>query len=460
VIFKSFLERFVSTFAPEVFRQLARESLWSKRIRKIDPFQFLISLLFGQMSALRLSLDAQAQGLAEPVTRQAIDQRYNPQAVEFFKASFAHCLKETLDWAPALPQAQQLRQHFSEVSLLDSSCFDCPGSLQALFPSCGGSGSAANVKVLLRYKLISGALQPLAVLPGKRSDQGLAHEAAQLLKENELQMNDKGFFAADAWREAEQRKAYLLMPLVRSVTLWTLGQEHAGEEQRLDLAAVLKGSSENQLEWRQVWVGQKGPHRTGPLRLVAFRLSQQSASRRRQALRESMRTQGRTPSAEALELAGWLLLVTNAPAEKLPSAILSYLYRVRWQVELVFRQIKTGLRLNQTQSENVHRVQCEIWARLLCAVLLFLWHAHLNAECALSFQREISFEKLIQIMRQWGHSIARAFLREPEQLLQELRDLWRHLMIHAHKGRQKSRSNTWDLLLEKWLEPKPIQTGA
>ena len=147
----------------------------------------------------------------------------------------------------------------------------------------------------------------------------------------------------------------------------------------MDLAATLEVSGENRLQWPELYLGKKG-HRAGPVRLVAFRLSPESAARHRQGLRQSMRTQGRTPSAKALQLAGWLLLVTNAPAQKLPSSMMSYLYRLRWQVELIFRQTKSVLRLDKTECNDPSRVQCEIWARLICAVLLFLWHAHASAE--------------------------------------------------------------------------------
>jgi IS4 transposase len=80
------------------------------------------------------------------------------------------------------------------------------------------------------------------------------------------------------------------------------------------------------------------------------------------------RRQGRVPTQEALELAGWLILITNAPEVKLPSAVLAYLYRLRWQVELIFKQCKDTLRLDQSRSDNPWRAQCEIWARLLAAV--------------------------------------------------------------------------------------------
>ena len=244
------------------------------------------------------------------------------------------------------------------------------------------------------------------------------------------------------------------MPLPHSLTLWTTAGPGA-PEQALDLAGELALSSENRVEWPEVFLGTKGKHRAGPVRLIAFRLSPESAGRQRAGLRESMRTQGRTPSAKALQLAGWLLLVTNAPAAKLPSALLAYLYRVRWQIELIFRQAKSVLRLDKTESKNPARIPCEIWARLLCAVLLFLWHAHASAQCWHQHQSEISFEKLIRVMQQWGHTIARAFLQGPEELLRELRTVWRHLLVNARKGRQKSRTNTWDRLMDLWLNPKP-----
>ena len=454
MLLPSFLERFVRTFVPEPFRQLARQTRWSQRKGKIDSFEFLTSLTFGQMTASRPTLSSQAQSLAQPVTRQGIDQRYNPEAVEYVKTSFAHVMAQTLDWSPTHPQAQQLRAHFQALYLLDSTGFDCPDSLKELFPSCGGDGSAANVKVLLRYELIAGRLEPLHVLEGKRSDQGQALKAAERLRENQLQLQDKGFYDAKAWQAAEQRGAYLLMPLPHSLTLWLAGAANAMESE-LDLAAALELSLQNRGEWPALYLGKKG-HRAGPLRLVAFRLSPESAARHRQGLRESMRTQGRTPSAKALQLAGWLLLVTNAPAQKLPSSMMSYLYRLRWQVELIFRQTKSVLRLDKTESNDRNRVQCEIWARLIGAVLLFLWHAHASAECWLRHQCEVSFEKLIRLMQHWGLTVARAFLSPPRELLQILRTIWKQILANARKGRQKSRPTTWENLFDLWLNAPSI----
>jgi hypothetical protein len=452
MLLTSFLEQFVRTFVAEPFRLIADQTGWRKRSGKIDPFEFIIPLVFGQMSASRQTLSSQAQSLAEPVTRQALDQRFTPQAAEFLKASFVHVMAQTLDWSAVHPQAEALRVNFSALYLLDSTAFDCPDTLKEIFPSCGGAGSSANVKVLLRYELIAGRLEPLHVLEGKRSDQGQSLKAAQRLLANELQLQDKGFYDAKAWNAAQQRGAFLLMPLPHSVTLWICAAPDQPEE-LLDLASSLEASLQDQVTWSGLHLGKKG-HRAGPLRLAAFRLSPKSAQRRRRGLREGMRTLGRTPSAKALQLAGWLLLLTNAPEEKLPAAMMSHVYRLRWQVELIFRQAKSVLRLHKTESGNICRVQSEIWSRLICAVLLFSWHAHASAECWRRYQCEASFEKLIRMMQHWGHTIALAFLDGPDALLQKLRTLWRHLLPNARKGRQKSRPTTWENLFNLWLNTR------
>jgi hypothetical protein len=58
------------------------------------------------------------------------------------------------------------------------------------------------------------------------------------------------------------------------------------------------------------------------------------------------------------------------------------------------------------------------------------------------------------MMQHWGHTLARAFLGGPDSLLQELRTLWKNLLVNARKGRQKSRPTTWENLFNLWLNSR------
>lgn len=454
------IHRFHQCLNPDLLLQLARDSGWCQRLGKIHPFEFLYSLVFGQLSAVHCTLNAQAQSLTRPVFRQAVDQRYTPAAVAYFQSAFAHTLALSLEDPSSTPLAQLLQPHFSAVRLFDSTLLECDPALATLFPACGGRASPAGLKVLLSFEYTQSLFAPLSVLPSKRSDQGLAPLVTRAVGANELGIYDKGFYKGPALQDLAERGGYFLIPYPHSVSVWQTNPQ--GQAQLLELSAELKTAVGPRVQWSKLCLGQ-GASQLGPVRLVAFRLAEENANRRRDALRKKCRAYGRTPTAQALVLAGWLILVTNAPPEKLPTQAVGYLYRVRWQIELVFKQLKSIFRLDVLPSQNSSRVQCEVWARLLCGLLLFVLHRHANALCWAQHQREISFAKLAKLLRQLGYALARACFLGRAPLAQFLKELWRKALKHARKEHQKSRPTTWQNLCDHWLQPAqpgPVTAGS
>lgn len=451
-------QRLHQLIQPHQAQALAKTHGWLKRLGKISAFEFLFSAL-GQSSALDLTLSAQAAALGAPVSRQAIDQRYNPAAAAFFQAAFQDALVTTLAWKTDSPMASLLQKRFVAVRLFDSTQCPCSDALAKIFPACGGGGSKAGVKVLLSYDYGAGQLHPLAVLAAKCSDQGLVDQVAQQIGLGELGLFDKAFYQARALGEVHQRGGYYVVPWHRGVSVWELEANGQRQEKPLDIAAALRASTAARVEWTQVELGHTPSTRLGPVRLVAYRLPEENANRRRAQLREKCRTKGRQPTAAALELAGWLILLTNAPAQLLPTQALSYLYRVRWQVELIFKQWKSVLRLDVLPSQNASRVQCEIWARLLSALLTFVWYQHANAASLQIYERETSFAKVAKLLQQEGQTLTCALFTARERIDTELRRLWKKLLKLGRKERQRTRSTTWENLCAFLLEePKsPIR---
>jgi hypothetical protein len=445
------LQRLGQLIQPARIQQLAKKHGWCKRRAKISGFEFFYSGALGQASALELTLNAQASSLSQTVTRQAVDQRYNPAAVEFFKAVFEEALASALEAQTDSAMAQVLHQRFGAIRLFDSTQCPCSEALAKIFPGCGGGGSDAGLKVLLSYDYGRSQLQPLAVLAAKRSDQGLADTVAQQVGRGELGLWDKGFYKAHSLRKLAARGGYFLLPWSRSVSVWQT--DAAGQPTApIDMAAYLKASSEACVDWPAVQLGQTQDSRLGPVRLVAYRLTQDKANRRRAQLREKCRTYGRQPTEQALELAGWLILMTNAPALLLPTAALGYLYRVRWQVELIFRQWKSVLRLDVIPSRNACRVQCEVWARLVAALLTSVWHQHANAACLELHQREISFSKLAKLLQQHGQLVVQTLFANRAHIESVFRTIWKKLLKLARKEHQPSRPTTWQNLCSHWLD--------
>lgn len=105
------------------------------------------------------------------------------------------------------------------------------------------------------------------------------------------------------------------------------------------------------------------------LRLCALRKSRAAAERARRRVAEHARRDGRQPSAESLELAEYILVLTSLPAEFTRSQVLE-LYRCRWQIELAFKRLKSLMGAGHVPKVSDPSARAWMQAKLLTALLL------------------------------------------------------------------------------------------
>jgi hypothetical protein len=147
------------------------------------------------------------------------------------------------------------------------------------------------------------------------------------------------------------------------VPAWTAFFDERGR--RLDLVGLLRQAPGWRLE-RPVRILHGA---RAAVRLLAVRLPEAEAERRRQRVRREAKQRGRPVSQNKLDLAAWNLLVTNAPAELLGVEEAGVVRRVRWQVELVFKVFKSEGQIDRTRSACPCRVLCELYAKFLGMVV-------------------------------------------------------------------------------------------
>lgn len=107
----------------------------------------------------------------------------------------------------------------------------------------------------------------------------------------------------------------------------------------------------------------------GRVRIVAKRLSAHERQAAERRLRRKAQKHGRAVSAVALFLCGWLLLLTTLRADSGTDAEVLWLYRARWQVELLFKRMKQLLRLGQIRSTSTAGATATIRALLVAWLL-------------------------------------------------------------------------------------------
>lgn len=105
-------------------------------------------------------------------------------------------------------------------------------------------------------------------------------------------------------------------------------------------------------------------------RLVAIRKSEPAAARARQkVLRERTKKSQATVDIRTLELAGYLFVLTNLPPDVSADRVLQ-LYRLRWQIEMKFKTLKSLFHLDNVPARNDESLRVYVLAKLLVALLI------------------------------------------------------------------------------------------
>ena len=145
-------------------------------------------------------------------------------------------------------------------------------------------------------------------------------------------------------------------------------------------------------EWRGWcrWAGQRYP-----VRLVAAKLDPTATRRARCRARRKAQKAGRTLTTPTLAVAGWLLLITTLDTGTWSTADVLYIYRARWQVELVFKKMKQLLRLNQIRSKHLTSVEATVRA------LLIAWALHEDTTTLLRTLLSTSTPPEMTVLSSW-----------------------------------------------------------
>jgi len=339
----------------------ARETGFVRRQRKLTGASFVQTLTFAwlenPLSALEDLRDVSGT-LNVDLSPQALDQRLGSAAVAFLSRMLQEAMQRV--FGAASGEVLPLLQRFSGVYVFDSSTISLPAALASLFPGCGGrdpSDGRAACKLQLCMELSRGSLDGLQILKGRTNDleSALAHRS---LPAGSLRLADLGFFDLGLLQRYNEQGVFWISRLHPG----TLVSEEGAAPQTL--LSFLSGRTDTRLDTR-VELG----HRRLPARLLAIRLSEESANRRRQKLRQKAVKSGRPVSADRLALCDWEILITNVPIERLSMDEAWSLYRVRWQIELLFRVWKSEGRIDELRGRKPGRVLCELYAKLLAMVV-------------------------------------------------------------------------------------------
>jgi hypothetical protein len=364
-----------------------------------------------------------AAQLGIEVSATAVGKRFTQPLADFLRDVLDLAVKQLI---AAEPIAVELLQRFTAVLIGDSSSIQLHDDLQNIFPGCGGSTEAsclAALKIQVRWNLKTGELPQILIEIGKASDSKSPISQQETL-EGSLEIYDLGYFALERFRKLDDNGAFYISRLQHGTRVMN------EEGVTLELHKHLAMYDTTELIDIPVVLGSEDRL---PSRLIAVPCSEEVANRRRQKATEKARKHGRQPSADYLAVMCWSLFITNLPPQELTWKEAVVLYRMRWQIELLFKLWKSHNQVDRCR-KNASPEEClaMLWAKLIAVLiqhwilLLAGWH-----------ETRRSLWKLANALRDWIVALIGA-VNDHGQLVNTIQKIQSHL---AHVVPIKSRKN-------------------
>jgi hypothetical protein len=336
--------RVLLSLLPDNWEQLAAQLGAVERLRGFGTTEALFRTLLlhvGKGYSLReTAVQAKLAGLAE-VSDVTILNRLR-QAEDWWRLLCQLLLEENGVALPDEPRGRRVR-------LLDGTLVTEPGR----------TGSVWRIHYSVRLPSLICDHLALTATRGKGTAETLHRFPAA---RGDLVLADRGFCTPPGIESLRQQGADVIVRW-RSTSL----PVYAPDGERLDLLARLRMLEGDQVGDWPVRVGGEQAPIAG--RICALRKSEAAARKAVRKIKRKAQQGGPDPKPETLEYAHYVIVFTTLGAAEFAAGEVLEWYRVRWQIELVFKRLKTLAQLGQLPKYNAESSRAWLYGKLLIALL-------------------------------------------------------------------------------------------
>jgi len=315
---------------------------------------------------------------------------------------------------------------FGRVLLQDSTTLALPDTLAKYFPgniSRGIQKAVARIQCIIEIRTMR--FMHFSLSGFNCNDQSASSLISNYLKKNDLVIRDLGYFVLKSL-EKISREARFLSRLRSDVNVY----DQKG--QCLDLKKLL---GKNQVD-QWVWIGK---NQRLPVRLVMLRLPAAQAAERIRKARKN-RDKRLNHSKAYYKWLHYTSFVTNVDEKTWSAQQVAEAYKIRWQIEIIFKSWKSSFNLQQIiqdYNHNVHRVKTAILLMLLF-ICLFIQKIYMHYQQSIE-KKECKAISLLKLSKYLAANLFYFFSMNRQQLLEQI-------ARHCCYEKRPDRTNMTDLI--------------
>lgn len=342
---------FVNTLERCQVEEILREHGALVRQRKIDLYALVLTLALAKpqgqhrlIEGLRLSYE---KATLQNIARSSFYERLTPQLAKALKAMVAKLIQSSKNAAP-----KNRLDHFEEVLALDASVLALHKLLADKYPATRTNHTKAAMKLHAVMNVLNAKLDHVE-LTGQRVDDRTPFTKVGPWVQGRLLLFDLGYYKHQLFDRIARNGGYFLTRLKRNAHPRIVEDQSPGAGRR------------RPLEGQNVWSAIDGLTR----RVIDTKVQVSFYRRAYRKRRKKHHKVFRFVAVKNEQTGQYHTYLTNIPEDLMQAEQLSLAYALRWQVELLFKALKSHHRLADLGSEKESVVQCLVWSSLLGAQL-------------------------------------------------------------------------------------------
>lgn len=344
---------------------MAGETDFYKRRSNFTPAMFFDVLLYCANSNEPCSLDRAAARLNEihglTISKQSVDGRFNKEAIVYVQGILARVLEQQLS---SVFQPLYLPQ-FDRICIKDGTRFSLPVRLKDYYRGFGGTNgqSPAGLCIQFEYDARSGRVLYLKITDGTRTDSRDASETIESVEKGDLILRDLGYYKLPLLNQIDKNGAYYLSRLGSNTCIYQVKKKQQLSFSKVYSFMIRRGIMNYEMN---IYAGKT---ERLPCRMVVMLVPDEVYKKRLKELLAKNKEKGYTMAEETKARLRFNIFITNIAIDILDIKQVVMLYKLRWQVELMFKNWKSVCKIDEIQPMKYERFTCILLAKLILIVL-------------------------------------------------------------------------------------------
>jgi hypothetical protein len=438
-------DKIKTVFNESNLRLKAYETGMSKRLSKFTPIMFLDSLLYDACSDITKSLNSISNYINKKykvkISKQGIDNRYNAEAIKYVQSLIGEALSNQVK--PSIEAGWS--KLFNRILIKDSTKFDVSENLAKKLPGFGGSASKAGVCIQYEFDLKSGDVNDLAITAANRPDSKDSSETIDKVKKGDLALRDLGYSKLKCFFDMDEKGAYFISKLSPSIAVYEKKKELFVELDFVKLNKLMTQCKIQRLD-KQVFIGEKDKL---PVRLIIELMPEAEVIKRIKKVEKENKKRGNKTSEKYKNRAHFNLFITNIKEDIIGPGEISKIYKLRWQVELVFKVWKSIFGIDNNHEMKYERLICLLNARLL--LILINWGIFMQKRSEI-FEKKgklLSMNKCFKTLKDNIDELRQILMNNCKKIINWVKEIFRLFDTNHWLEKKKNKIGFDEILLLK-----------